>query len=568
MRSSERITVFFKRAQTLRVVSIALTILYAVMTITIKWTILILFLKAFDLPDLERPHWLVRFNMKDFDFRQVLTINLTLGVVFGLVGSILKATSSIYGEIETVRLRLSIMETMTMSKDSVMIDPVLATDLLGPKMVQVRQYLAVDQWWQEFSLLRTLLDLILIMAISWQMVVFFITLLIVLGSRFVYEAMVTQKFAQKYDGTFSMWVSRALDVIGGSELVILSGFGRREYEDLEDKALEGMKKLNKFVFLASFGVFITGTALNLSLPLILWIGETTDADVQTYLLIWTLMLDSAASYDNYVALFGSQASCKRAQKLVRNLVRDSKKFLAHDDTTGIMSQEMQMGEHLRLPTQAEAEMKERENSGIVLRNVELGYQRTVDETDDEDAPRKAESKVIIRANLSFPPKSVIGVIGESGSGKSTLLKALTGLLKPLSGEVLVDGKSIFEDILYWRSQISVIPQDCFLFSRTIQENVTFGIEEWTEEQVEIAATNAMVSSFSASLKDGLQTHVETGGKNLSGGQKQRIHIARAILKGSKYLILDEPVSAFLTFKSLTDAYTDECTGQPSPAYFD
>jgi ABC-type multidrug transport system fused ATPase/permease subunit len=145
-------------------------------------------------------------------------------------------------------------------------------------------------------------------------------------------------------------------------------------------------------------------------------------------------------------------------------------------------------------------------------------------------------------------------------GKSTLLKAITGLLERISGEVLVNGKSVFLDFESWRSEISVIPQDCCLFNRTIYQNITFSYASSQEQHVHSATETALVMQFSSKLKDGLQSVIETGGKNLSGGQRQRVHIARALLKQSKYLNFDEPVSIDLFSLIFVTSAADKCAG--------
>jgi ATP-binding cassette, subfamily B, bacterial HlyB/CyaB len=162
---------------------------------------------------------------------------------------------------------------------------------------------------------------------------------------------------------------------------------------------------------------------------------------------------------------------------------------------------------------------------------------------------ETEEERNILQNISFEiqPGQTIAIVGRSGSGKSTLVKLLQGLYYPTSGHIWIDDHDI-EKISppSLRSQLGVVPQECFLFSGTILENITLYRPEFTLEQVIEVAKLAEAHSFIQAMPLGYNTKVGERGTNLSGGQRQRIAIARALLGEPRILILDEATSSLDT----------------------
>ena len=154
--------------------------------------------------------------------------------------------------------------------------------------------------------------------------------------------------------------------------------------------------------------------------------------------------------------------------------------------------------------------------------------------------------VIDNVSLRIPPKKSVAIIGESGSGKTTLLNLITGLIRPDSGEILVDSLSYSElDIRSLQSSIGYISQDPVIFSESVYDNVTLWAElnETNIKRFWEACEKAAISDFIRGLPDGMNTELGNNGIQISGGQKQRLSIARELFKDVEILIMDEATSA-------------------------
>ncbi|PWM72829.1 MAG: ABC transporter [Bacillota bacterium] len=152
--------------------------------------------------------------------------------------------------------------------------------------------------------------------------------------------------------------------------------------------------------------------------------------------------------------------------------------------------------------------------------------------------------VVDDLNLDVKAGECIAVVGASGSGKSTIMNMIIGFLQPTEGRLLIDDKDITQiSLTDYRHCISVVPQNSILFSGTIRENITYGMENISEERIQEVAEMANLNEFVKDLPNGLDTFIGEHGGKLSGGQKQRITIARALIRNPKILILDEATSA-------------------------
>lgn len=152
--------------------------------------------------------------------------------------------------------------------------------------------------------------------------------------------------------------------------------------------------------------------------------------------------------------------------------------------------------------------------------------------------------VLRNINLTIPAGSTYAIVGETGSGKSTLVQLLARVFDPSQGQVLIDGKVIQEySLKTLRSQIGYVPQETFLFSETIRENITFGREKVEKAEIVSAAVLSHILPDIQGFPLGFQTMVGERGITLSGGQKQRTAIARALIRNPRILILDDALSS-------------------------
>ncbi len=204
-----------------------------------------------------------------------------------------------------------------------------------------------------------------------------------------------------------------------------------------------------------------------------------------------------------VGLASSQVSADRLIDLVEN------DMVVHDDPQAIPA----------------ANIKGR----LEFKNVSFAYKR---------------GKEVLK-NLSFAvePGETVALVGHSGAGKSTLISLLLRFYDPQQGQILLDGRELRAFTLKsLREQMTIVLQDAVLFCQNVRENIAFGKSGATEQEIVEAAKQAEAHDFIMEMPEGYDTTIYEGGNNLSGGQKQRINIARAIIRNTPIVIMDEPVT--------------------------
>jgi ATP-binding cassette subfamily B protein len=185
---------------------------------------------------------------------------------------------------------------------------------------------------------------------------------------------------------------------------------------------------------------------------------------------------------------------------------------------------------------------------ISFKNVNFGYSK------------KKRKMCLKNINLDIKSGETVGIIGGTGSSKSSLVQLIPRLYDTIEGEVLVGGRNVKEyDIEALRDSVAMVLQKNVLFSGTIKENLRWGNDQATDEEIERVCRLAQADEFVQTFPNKYNTYIEQGGTNVSGGQKQRLCIARALLKKPKILILDDSTSAVdtKTDASIRRAFRDE-----------
>ncbi len=182
-------------------------------------------------------------------------------------------------------------------------------------------------------------------------------------------------------------------------------------------------------------------------------------------------------------------------------------------------------------TNPEDPVTEMPSTSIAIRNLRFAY------GDGEEA-------ALDGIDLEVPEGSILGILGRTGAGKSTLLRLLPRLQNPPRGTVFVGGVDVLDyDLATLRSAFGAVPQDTFLFSASLRENIAFGVEEPDEEYIRHVAEVSTISRDMKIFPQGWETQVGERGITLSGGQKQRVAISRALAKDPRILVFDDALSA-------------------------
>lgn len=329
----------------------------------------------------------------------------------------------------------------------------------------------------------------------------------------------------KYGYPYFLKVQRAIDKV--NEVIreylrgvrVVKAFNRFDFEedrfenvneDLTYKSVSSMK------FMAVFNPVIT-LIVNMAIVIIIWNGATR-------VNIGTIQVGKIVAFTNYMTqlLFALMSTTMIFSSLIRaktSTERINEIFLEENDIKEISSDICNSSEI----------------GNIKFEKVTFSYKGLKGEP------------IIDNISFTLEKGMTLGIVGSTGSGKTTLINLIPRFYDAKSGKILIDGVDIrnytFEEL---RDKISIVPQRTVLFSGTIKENIKWGKEDATDDEVREVCKIADADSFITSFNKGYDSIVGQGGSNLSGGQKQRIAIARALIKRPEILILDDSTSALDT----------------------
>jgi ATP-binding cassette subfamily B protein len=181
---------------------------------------------------------------------------------------------------------------------------------------------------------------------------------------------------------------------------------------------------------------------------------------------------------------------------------------------------------------------------IEFRNLNFRYGRTLRSEEAAQSGAQANDAVLRGVSLKVPAGTSLAIVGPTGSGKSTLVSLIPRIYEAEPGSVLIDGRPVREFPLeVLRRNIGFVPQETFLFSDTIRENIAFGAQSATDDDIRRVAEAASIAADIESFPDGYNTVVGERGLTLSGGQKQRTAIARALIRNPRILVLDDALAS-------------------------
>jgi len=300
-----------------------------------------------------------------------------------------------------------------------------------------------------------------------------------------------------------------------SSIRLIKAFNRTDYEQqkFENESDEYRKKKLRLDLVESLFHPTLNLLIGVSVLIVVWKGGIMVIED-------TITLGNIAEFVIYVAYLTWPVA-----SLGYTLNRLQKSLASWERIDGMLS------EPIYIQSNRDSLIQDEINGKIEFRNVSFKYPGS-------------EEYALKNINMSIDAGSNVAIVGRTGAGKTTLVNLIPRLFDPDEGEILIDDKNIkMWDLEQLRDLIGYVPQETFLFSTTIKENIAFGTEQSTQEDVERAAEIAQVRDNILEFEKKFETLVGERGITLSGGQKQRTAIARAIIKDPKIIVFDDSLSA-------------------------
>ena len=317
---------------------------------------------------------------------------------------------------------------------------------------------------------------------------------------------------------------------------VIKSFVREEYEieRFERRNADLVKKSTSALKVMLFMMPVSAIAINVTTLLVVWISGRQ-------IMVGDMTIGTLTAFITYLT------QILTALNFLANIILQGTRAAASDRRISeVMNAKLDL-------TDDEAKYKDRlvTRGEIEFKNVSFRYFKNNTE------------KVLDNISLKIGAGELVGIIGSTGSGKTTLVSLIPRLYDADEGEVLIDGVSVKDYSLYnLREGIACVLQKNTLFAGSVAENLRWGNENATDEDLERVCKIAQAHSFVSSFEDGYDTEIGREGSRLSGGQKQRLCIARALLKSPAIIILDDSTSAVdtATDASIRHAFREELSG--------
>lgn len=304
---------------------------------------------------------------------------------------------------------------------------------------------------------------------------------------------------------------------GLTNIRVIKSFVRREHEEEkfsranQDLKENGMNAIKIMILTMPFMMFLMNAA---TLLVVAFAGKQ--------IVIGTMSVGTLSAFTTYIVQI-----LMSFMMLAMIILQSSRAMASSKRIREVLDTEIDLSD-----TDAAKKDAIVEKGSIEFRNVSFKYYKDRNET------------VLDNISFSVNPGETVGIIGSTGSGKTSLVQLIPRLYDTDKGEVFVDGIDVRDySLKNLRNGVGMVLQKNVLFSGTIEENLRWGDEEASEEEIRAMAEAAQADSFIRSFTEGYQTELGQGGVNVSGGQKQRLCIARALLRKPKILILDDSTSA-------------------------
>ncbi|EPZ30847.1 ABC transporter domain-containing protein [Rozella allomycis CSF55] len=350
---------------------------------------------------------------------------------------------------------------------------------------------------------------------GWQMALVLTAAIPVLVGFLGVTAKVISSFTEESQKSYGAAGALASEVLSSIRTVIAFQAQEKEANRYDEILKNSLKARVKRALLSGIGFAMVGFFIYAFIALGLWYGSTLISDgiysggnVVTVFFAFLIGAFSLGNLGPYISAFGN---AQGAAFFVFNTIE-------RNPLIDLMSNSGKRIENLQ--------------GNIEFKNVKFSY------------PSRPDIEVLHGINLQIPAGKIVAFCGTSGSGKSTIIQLAQRFYDPIEGQILVDGTDLKDLDLSWLHEtIGIVSQEPSLFKTSIKQNIAFGKENATVEEINSACVAANALEFIEKLPKSLDSEVGERGMLLSGGQKQRIAIARALIKNPKILLLDEATSA-------------------------